>query len=127
MTRLFAMFAGVLGAVGVAAGAFGAHGLKDTVSPERLEVWHTAAQYHMLHALALLAVAWLCDRAPSVAARAAGGLLVAGVLVFCGSLYLLVLLDQRWLGAITPIGGVAFIAGWIALAVAAGRLRRQHA
>ena len=104
--------AGVLGALGVMLGAFGAHGLEDKVTPERIVVWETAARYHMLHVLALGLVA-----AHPSQPRWAGGLFVAGILFFSGSLYMLVLLDKGWLGAITPIGGVCFIAGWIALAL----------
>lgn len=106
---------GVAGALGVALGAFGAHGLKNVVSdPALLDTWETAARYHLIHALALGLVA-LHPGQP----RWAGGLFVAGTLLFSGSLYVLVLTEQRWLGAITPIGGVCFIAGWLVLAFAA--------
>lgn len=107
--------AGVSGALGVGLGAFGAHGLKRVVTdPHLLEVWDTAARYHLIHAVALGLVA-AHPRAPS----AAGGLFVAGTLIFSGSLYLMTLTDQRWLGAITPIGGLCLIAGWLALAFSA--------
>jgi uncharacterized membrane protein YgdD (TMEM256/DUF423 family) len=106
----------VLGALGVAAGAFGAHGLKARVGPEMLEVFETGVRYHLIHALALLAVAWASTRWSSAAIRAAGWLFVAGILVFSGSLYLLTLSGIRALGAITPIGGAAFILGWLLLA-----------
>ena len=111
---------GVVGALGVALGAFGAHGLKNAVSdPSLLDTWETAARYHLIHALALGLVA-MHPTQP----KWAGGLFVAGLVFFSGSLYTLVLTEQRWLGAITPIGGVCFIAGWLVLAFArAGRLR----
>jgi len=112
----------VLAATGVAAGAFGAHGLEGRVAPDLLEIWRTAAHYHLVHAVALLGVAWVVDRGAHGAALA-GWLLVVGVAVFSGSLYLLTLTGVRTLGAITPIGGVALIAGWVVLAVAAWRSR----
>jgi uncharacterized membrane protein YgdD (TMEM256/DUF423 family) len=107
--------------IAVAAGAFGAHALRERLAPDMLAVFETGARYHMYHALALLAAAWAVGRWPGAAAVAAGWLFVAGTVVFCGSLYLLALSGQRWLGAITPLGGLAFIAGWAALAWAALR------
>jgi len=115
MDRLFFMLGSASGLLGVAAGAFGAHGLRDRLAPEMLAVWETAARYQLYHALALLAVAWAVTRWPSGATTAAGWLFVVGTLVFSGSLYVLSLSGIRWLGAITPIGGVAFIAGWACL------------
>ena len=97
------------------AGAFGAHALRDRLTPADLATFETAARYQMYHALALLAVGLLTDRGVT-RAGAAGWLFLAGVALFSGSLYLLVLTGQRWLGAVTPFGGVAFIAGWVALA-----------
>lgn len=106
--------AGVAGATGVMLGAFGAHGLKNIVTdPHLIEVWETAARYHMYHALAI----GLCAAHPG-RPRAPVALFTGGIAVFSGSLYLLALTDMRWLGAITPIGGLAFIAGWVALALA---------
>ena len=105
--------AGVVGAVGVAMGAFGAHGLKGMVEPHALAWWETGARYHLLHALALCAVA-----AHPAAPRWAGGLFVAGIVLFSGSLYTMTLTDQRWLGAVTPLGGICLIAGWLVLAFA---------
>lgn len=104
--------AGALGALAVATGAFGAHGLEDKVTPERLATWETAARYHLAHALALGLVA-----AHPATPRVAGVLFTAGIALFAGSLYLLVLLDKGWLGAITPLGGLCLIAGWVALAL----------
>jgi uncharacterized membrane protein YgdD (TMEM256/DUF423 family) len=112
----FFVLGSVLGGFGVAAGAFGAHGLKVWVSPEMLAVFETGVRYHLIHALALLAVAWASTRWASAAIRAAGWLFVAGILVFSGSLYVLTLTGIRALGAITPFGGVAFILGWLLLA-----------
>jgi uncharacterized membrane protein YgdD (TMEM256/DUF423 family) len=116
MSRLFLLIGSVAAAVAVAAGAFGAHGLEGRVPPNRIDTFETGVTYHMYHALALLVVAWASSQfaAPSVAY--AGYCFVAGILIFSGSLYLLVLTDTSWLGAITPIGGVAFIAGWLLLA-----------
>lgn len=105
-----------LALVAVAAGAFGAHGLRARVDPAMLAAFETAARYQMYHALALLAVGGACLVGPSRAARLAGWLFVAGIVVFSGSLYLLGLTGIRALGAITPIGGLAFIAGWACLA-----------
>lgn len=108
----------VLMALAVAAGAFGAHGLAARVSEADLATWRTAALYHMVHALALVA---LGATGRLQQAQPAGWLLLAGILVFSGSLYVLVLSQQRWLGAVTPIGGLAFIAGWLVLAVRIGQ------
>jgi uncharacterized membrane protein YgdD (TMEM256/DUF423 family) len=117
----------------VAAGAFGAHALRERVEPRLLEVFETAARYQMYHALALFAVAWVVARGADVATAAQGGapgtgmavaagwLFVAGTVVFSGSLYAMTFTGIRGLGAITPIGGVCFIAGWVCLAVAAAR------
>lgn len=108
-----------LAAVGVAAGAFGAHALASRVTPERLETFDTAVRYQLIHALGLLAVALLGD--DSRQAAWAGILFIVGIALFSGSLYLLVLTGVRAFGAITPLGGVAFIAGWVLLAIAGGR------
>jgi uncharacterized membrane protein YgdD (TMEM256/DUF423 family) len=121
MERLFAGLGALLAALAVAAGAFGAHGLRGRLSPEMLAVYETGVRYQMYHSLALLAVAWAVPRWPGVPAALAGWLFVAGIVVFSGSLYGLALSDLRWLGAITPLGGLAFIAGWLLLAWAAWR------
>jgi uncharacterized membrane protein YgdD (TMEM256/DUF423 family) len=112
MDRLFFSIGSVSALLGVAAGAFGAHALRARLSAEMLAIWETAVRYQMFHALALLAVAWAATRWPGSATTAAGWLFVAGTLVFSGSLYLLSLFGLRWLGAVTPIGGLAFLAGW---------------
>lgn len=110
----------VLGAIGVAMGAFGAHMLKDKVEPRMLDIWSTATQYQLWHALAIVAVALLAARegGNTTAVKVAGGAFSLGIVVFSGSLFLLVLTGKTWLGAITPIGGTSLIVGWIALAVA---------
>jgi uncharacterized membrane protein YgdD (TMEM256/DUF423 family) len=115
--RLFPALGALFGALGVAAGAFGAHALRARLDPRSLELFRTAADYQMLHALALFAVAW----AMGCHARwggAAGGLFTAGILLFSGSLYGLALGGPRWLGGVTPLGGVAFLAGWTCLGLA---------
>ncbi|ANM30614.1 membrane protein [Acidobacteria bacterium Mor1] len=110
--------------IGVAIGAFGAHGLENVVSdPGRLETFETGARYQMYHALALLAVGWAGTRWKSPLISIAGWLFLVGTLIFSGSLYLLVLTDTPILGAVTPVGGVAFISGWIALGLGALRGR----
>lgn len=111
------LVAGALnGALAVTLGAFGAHGLRERVSEQMLTTWETAAQYHFFHALALLIVGMLAHQLNETTLLVPGWILLAGVTVFSGSLYLLVLTDQRWLGAITPLGGTALIVGWLWLA-----------
>jgi uncharacterized membrane protein YgdD (TMEM256/DUF423 family) len=111
----------LLGAAAVAAGAFGAHGLKERLDARSLKVFETAAQYQMYHALALLAVGLLAlPGRPGPALTLAGWSFLVGILIFSGTLYGLSISEIKWLGAITPIGGLALILGWIALAVAAG-------
>jgi uncharacterized membrane protein YgdD (TMEM256/DUF423 family) len=105
--------------IGVAIGAFGAHGLKSRVDPQMLAAFETGVRYHLYHALALLAVAWVSSRSMSTLPSAAGWAFVAGILLFSGSLYLLVLTGTKWLGAITPLGGLAFLLGWVLLAASA--------
>jgi uncharacterized membrane protein YgdD (TMEM256/DUF423 family) len=114
----------VLGGLAVALGAFGAHALRARLDAGDLATFETAARYQMYHGLALLAVAWLADRAPSRAADTAGWAFVIGIILFSGSLYLLTLGGLRWMGAVTPLGGVSFLIGWINLALAARRLSR---
>jgi uncharacterized membrane protein YgdD (TMEM256/DUF423 family) len=116
MDRTFFALGAALALLAVALGAFGAHGLRGRVAPELLDVFETGARYHMYHALALLAVAWACSRWPGAAPVAAGWLFVAGIVLFSGSLYLMTLTGQRWLGAVAPIGGLAFLLGWALLA-----------
>ncbi len=111
----------ILGGLAVAAGAFGAHGLKERLDARSLEVFETAAKYQMVHALALIAVGLLATSNRSGAAlTVAGWSFLLGILIFSGTLYGLAISGLKWLGAITPIGGLALIAGWVALAIAAG-------
>jgi uncharacterized membrane protein YgdD (TMEM256/DUF423 family) len=106
-----------LAAAGVALGAFGAHGLRSLVTPERLAVFETGVRYHLVHALAVLVAAGAAHVAPQAAGpRWAGALFALGVLLFSGSLYLLVWTGVTTWGAVTPLGGLSFLAGWIALA-----------
>ncbi|MGH0037494.1 MAG: DUF423 domain-containing protein [Myxococcota bacterium] len=107
--------AGVLGALGVALGAFGAHGLRARLDPDALSSWNTAVLYHLLHALALLALG-LFATATGRSVNLPAALLAAGLVLFSGSIYGLVLGGPRWLGPVTPLGGLCFIAGWLALA-----------
>lgn len=111
----------LLGFLGVGAGAFGAHAIRQRVTPERLDNWKTAADYQLWHALATIASGLVAVRWASGAAAAAGWCFVAGVVVFSGSLYALALTGRRKLGAITPFGGVLFLVGWGFLVVAAIR------
>ena len=112
----WAMAGAIATALAVGFGAFGAHGLKGRVGPDALAWWHTGAQYHLHHALGLFAVAWISTWSPHP--RVA---LVAGLLLFSGSLYAMALTGMRGLGAITPLGGTAWIVGWICLALACRR------
>lgn len=114
--KLFFTLGAVLAGLGVVLGAFGAHALRASLSPEDLATFEIAVRYQMYHALALLGVAWATTQWSASTVQAAGWAFVIGILVFSGSLYVLVLTGQRWLGAITPIGGVALIAGWAMLA-----------
>lgn len=116
MDRLFLGLGALFGFLGVALGAFGAHALRSRLTPADLDIYQTGVQYQLVHALALLAVAWAWTRWPAGTVAAAGWAFVVGVVVFSGSLYTLVLSGQRWLGAVTPVGGVAFLVGWALLA-----------
>ena len=117
--KLFLSAGGLAALAAVALGAFGAHALKNRLSAEMLAVWHTAVEYHVYHALGLLAVGLLTQQLPgSALLKWSGWAMLAGIILFSGSLYALALSGERWLGAITPVGGVAFLVAW-ALLVAA--------
>jgi uncharacterized membrane protein YgdD (TMEM256/DUF423 family) len=117
MAKNYLMIAALSGFIAVALGAFGAHGLKQRLSVDLLVVYQTGVQYHFYHTFALLAVGLLMLQMPaSGALRWSGILFIAGIVVFSGSLYVLSLTGVRWLGAITPLGGVAFMAAWLLLA-----------
>ena len=117
MERTFFLIASLLGGLSVALGAFGAHALRDRIEASLLANYQTGVSYMFYHALALFAVAWAITRWPSSSLPIwAGWLFVIGVAIFSGSLFVMAFTGLRWLGAITPIGGVAFIAGWLLLA-----------
>ncbi len=109
------------GFVSVAAGAFGAHALKERLAPDLLAVFETGARYQMYHALALVLIGLVGLQVRSGLLNASGYAMIAGTVLFSGSLYVLALSGVRWLGAITPLGGLAFLAGWVLLAIAAAR------
>ena len=114
MRSLFLLLGGVSAFTGVAMGAFGAHGLKAVLSPELLDVYKTGVNYQMWHALGLIGIALVQRHAPeSKLIDWAGRLMFAGIVLFSGSLYLLAILNLKWLGMITPIGGLAFLVAWL--------------
>lgn len=117
--RRWVVLGALLAMLGVVLGAFGAHGVEDRVSEDDFDTYRTAALYHMLHALALFATAFVAERYPGSTTRLAGWCFVAGIVLFSGSLYVLATVGPDILGAITPLGGVAFIAGWALLGYAA--------
>lgn len=122
MPRVFFAIASILGALSVAGGAFGAHALKGQLTEAALGSFETGVRYQMYHALALLVVALLAKQSPTVGLlNAAGWCFVAGIVLFSGSLYGLSLAGIKALGPVTPLGGAAFIAGWICLAIASGK------
>jgi uncharacterized membrane protein YgdD (TMEM256/DUF423 family) len=123
MAKVFITLASFSGMLAVAFGAFGAHALKNRLDDYAMGVFQTAVQYHFYHSLALLAVGVIALNYPHVALlRSSGWLFTLGIVVFSGSLYLLSFSGLRWLGAVTPIGGLAFIAGWACLAAASWKL-----
>lgn len=121
LTRIFLTTAAILAGLSVAAGAFASHALKERLTERALEIFETAARYQMYHALALFLVAVLLSRAESAppTLSAAGYAFIAGIAIFSGSLYALSLTGIKWLGAITPLGGAAFLVGWGCVAIAA--------
>ena len=111
---MWIVIAALSGALAVVAGAFGAHGLKARVAAEQVAAWSTASQYHLLHSVVLLALAlYAAWSARPIGLQ--GGLFLAGIVLFSGSIYLLVLTPARWLGPVTPVGGLFLIAGWLSL------------
>ena len=115
MERFFFTAGAIAAFIGVALGAFGAHSLKTKISPDMLNIFEIGVRYQMYHALSLLGVAWAITRWPDINFTTAGWCFIAGIAIFSGSLYLLSFTGARWLGAITPIGGLAFLAGWAIL------------
>lgn len=118
MGKSILMTASVLLALAVALGAFGAHGLKSQLSTEMLQTWKTGVDYHFYHALGLLLIGILAVSFPSELVKWSAILLTAGIVLFSGSLYALAISGIKWLGAITPVGGMSFIAGWVLLFLA---------
>ena len=112
----FLALGSILAGLGVAAGAFGAHALKDILDPPMLQVFETATRYVMYHAFGLCIVSWAIDRYPEQRLEKSGWLFLIGILLFSGSLYVVSLAGIRWMGAVTPIGGLAFMIGWLLLA-----------
>lgn len=126
MQKQFITLAAILGATGVALGAFGAHGLAGILEANgRADTFETASRYHMYHALAVLGVAWLSTLYTGRLIAWAGYLLVAGVVFFSGSLYILAIFDVGIMGAVAPIGGTAFVLGWVLMGVAAWQGKRK--
>ena len=121
MSRLFFAFGSGFALIAVVTGAFAAHALKSRLSPEMFQIFEVAVRYQMYHALGLIAVAWASTQWSGQLVTASGWLFVVGIVIFSGSLYILSLTGIRWLGAITPIGGAAFIIGWGCLLWAAIR------
>ena len=122
-SRLFLAAGGLAMLAAVALGAFGAHALKTRLSGEMLAVWKTAVEYHVYHSLGLLAVGWLAAQLPeSALVKWSGWLMLAGIVLFSGSLYALSLSGERWLGAVTPVGGVAFLGAWTLFVIAVLRV-----
>lgn len=120
-SKLFFILGAIFSFLSVAIGAFGAHGLKSIITPERLTTFETGNRYHMFHSLALFVVAWAAAKWDSNYLAASGWSFVAGIILFSGSLYILSITGVRWLGAITPIGGAAFLLGWLLLALGVWR------
>ena len=121
MARWWLLIASIAGFLGVAGGAFGAHALKSRLSEQMLANFDTGTKYLMVHAVALLVVGTLSGREGTGDLAVVGWSFTVGMVIFTGSLWIMAMTNQRWLGAITPIGGTALIIGWLALATAAGR------
>ena len=117
MSHKFLMIGAFLAFLAVAVGAFGAHGLKAILSPKMLAVFETGVRYHMYHALAVIVAGWACGTWKHRFFRYAAWAFILGIVFFSGSLYVLSLTEVRWLGAITPLGGVMFLTGWLLLAI----------
>jgi uncharacterized membrane protein YgdD (TMEM256/DUF423 family) len=125
MKSVFLFLASLSALTGVGLGAFGAHGLKNVLSPELLTIYQTGVTYQMWHALGLMGIALVHQQSPeSKLINWAGWLMFIGIIVFSGSLYLLAILDLKWIGILTPIGGVSFIMAWVLIAIFA--TKKQH-
>ena len=121
MDRLFFIVGAIMAFLAVALGAFGAHALKNRLTPDMLDIFEVGVRYHMYHALGLLAVAWATSRWPESNVTAAGWAFIVGIIIFSGSLYILSMTGMRWVGAVTPLGGLAFLIGWAILVWSVGR------
>lgn len=115
MDRFFFAAGSLMAFLAVGLGAFGAHSLKERLSPDMLNIFEVGVRYHMYHALGLLAVSWAISRWPESNLIAAGWAFIVGIVIFSGSLYILSIFGVRWLGAVTPLGGIAFLIGWAIL------------
>jgi len=125
LSRAALIFAAVAGGAAVALGAFGAHALRASLDEHSLEIWHTAVEYQFWHALALLGVSGIARTRETPALRVAATAFVVGIVFFSGSLYALALGGPRMVGVITPMGGLALIVGWLALAIQGWRYERR--
>ena len=121
MDRFFFIVGAIMAFLAVALGAFGAHALKNRLTPDMLEIFEVGVRYHMYHALGLLAVAWATSRWPESNVTAAGWAFIVVIIIFSGSLYILSMTGMRWFGAVTPLGGLAFLIGWAILVWSVGR------
>ena len=126
MQRIFFVIGALSAFIGVAAGAFGAHGLKSRISSEMLSIFEVGVRYQLYHAFALISAAWALSKWPSPLIKTSGWLFLIGTILFSGSLYLLSVSGVRWYGVITPLGGLAFLAGWACLAWAVWRARANE-
>jgi len=121
MDRFFFSAGAIAAFIAVALGAFGAHSLRPKLTPDMLNIFEIGVRYQLYHAFGLIAVAWAITRWPEADFNAAGWCFIAGIIVFSGSLYLISITGVRWLGAVTPLGGLAFLAGWAILVWAVNR------
>ena len=127
MKSIFLLLASLSAMTGVGLGAFGAHGLKNVLSPELLTVYQTGVTYQMWHALGLMGISLVHQQSPeSKLINWAGWLMFIGIILFSGSLYLLVILNLKWIGIITPIGGVSFIMAWVLIAIFATTTKKHN-
>ena len=121
MDRFFFTAGAIMAFLAVALGAFGAHALKNRLTPDMLDISEVGVRYHMYHALGLFAVAWATSRWPESNVTAAGWAFIVGIIIFSGSLYILSMTGMRWFGVVTPLGGLAFLIGWAILVWSVGR------
>ncbi|HEY5541848.1 MAG TPA: DUF423 domain-containing protein [Candidatus Binatia bacterium] len=121
MDRFFFTAGAIMAFLAVALGAFGAHALKNRLTPDMLDIFEVGVRYHMYHALGLFAVAWATSRWPESNVTAAGWAFIVGIIIFSGSLYILSMTGMRWFGVVTPLGGLAFLIGWAILVWSVGR------